>query len=97
MSFNKNLFSEHLNNKDYNFCISLLRNEITDILTKRIQEKDCSFVYSTVSSLRKAVFTYLSDDEKEIIVEFQQLHFEESPSYYELSRMMELYKNLLEV
>lgn len=97
MSFNKNLFSEHLNNNDYNFCISLLRNEIIDIFTKRVQKRDSSFEYSTVSSLRKYVFKYLSDDEKEIMVEFQQLHFEESPSYYELSRMMELYKNLLEV
>lgn len=97
MSFNKNLFSEHLNNKDYSFCISLLRNEIIDILTKRIQEKDCSFKYSTLAFLKKAVFVSLSDIEKEVVTELQSFSFEENPSYYELSRMMELYKNLLEV
>lgn len=95
MSFNKNLFSEHLNNKDYGFCISLLRNEIIDILTKRVQEKDSSFKYSTLSFLKKAVFIHLSDVEKDVVTELNSFSFEDSPSHFELSRMMELYKDLL--
>ncbi len=95
MSFNKNLFSEHLNNKDYSFCISLLRNEIIDILTKRVQEKDSSFKYSTLVFLKKSVFMNLSDVEKDVVTELNSFGFEENPSYFELSRMMELYKDLL--
>ena len=90
MSFDKNLFSEHLNNKDYSFCISLLRNEIIDILTKRVQEKDSTLVF-----LKKSVFMNLSDVEKDVVTELNSFGFEENPSYFELSRMMELYKDLL--
>lgn len=39
MALNKNLFSTYFEYKDYNRCISMLREEIIHILVKRIQEK----------------------------------------------------------
>lgn len=95
MSFNKNLFEEHLKNKDYNFCVTYLRNEIIDILTKMIQEKEPNFKYSTIKSLQINCFKYLSEKEHDIVSELYDFSFNEISSHYELSRMLEIYRELI--
>lgn len=95
MSFNKNLFEEHLKNKDYDFCVTCLRSEIIDILTKLVQEKEPNFKYSTVKSLQANCFKYLSEKERHIVSELYDFSFSEDLSHYELSRMLEIYKELI--
>ena len=67
VSFNKNIFEEHFKNMDYTFCVTILRNEIIDILTQKIQAKNPDFKYSTITVLQKNCFKYLSEKEQEIV------------------------------
>lgn len=94
MSFNKELFSENFKKKNYDICISLLRNEIIDILTKRIQEKNPNYKYTSVHSLKTNCFNYLSQLEQEISIQLYDFSFNEEVTEFELSCMMEMYKEL---
>lgn len=95
MSFNKDLFEQHLKNKDYDFCITYLRNEIIEILTKMVQEKEPEFEYSTIKSLQTKCFKYLSEKECHIVSELYDFSFNDDLPHYELSRMLEIYKELI--
>lgn len=95
MSFNKDIFEEHFKNMDYTFCVTILRSEIIDILSKKIQAKNPNFTYSTITALQKNCFNYLSEKEQEIVTELYDFTFGEDAVTYELSRMLELYKQLI--
>lgn len=95
MSFNKNIFEQHFKNMDYTFCVNTLRNEIIDILTQKIQVKNPDFRYSTITVLQKNCFKYLSEKEQEIVTELYDFTFGEDAVTYELSRMLEIYKELI--
>ena len=95
MNINKDVFFSHLNSKDYDYCISLLRSEIISILTSRIQEKEPNFKYSTIGILKTYSFKYLSEEEQHIICRLYDFSINEFPSSYELSQMLEIYESLV--
>ena len=95
MALNKNLFSTYFEYKDYNRCISMLREEIIHILVKRVQEKNSDYKYTTISNLKLACFKYLTEVEQEVSIGLYDFSFNEEATEFELSRMMELYKLIL--
>lgn len=95
MSINKEVFSMQLKNKNYIFCIDMMRKEIIDILTKRIQNKNSDYTYTDTKLLKINCFRYLSEVEQDVAIELYDLEIIENTSYYELSRMLELYKALI--
>lgn len=95
MNINKEVFSEHLKNKDYIYCTNEMRREIIDILVKRIQEKNPGYKYINTKALKVDCFRYLSDIEQDIAIELYDLEIVENTAYYELSRLLDLYKDLI--
>lgn len=94
MALNKEMFSTYFEYKDYDKCIEMLRKEIISLLTKRIQERNPNYNYTTISALKQDAFKYLSTQEQEITIELYTFSYNEEPSEFELSRMMEIYQNL---
>lgn len=48
MKFDKLKLAENFNNKNYDYCIEMLRTEIIEILTYKVKEKNPKFVYTTI-------------------------------------------------
>ncbi len=94
MKFDKRIFSLNLQSKNYYFCIDMLRSEIISILSEKIKEKNPQFVYTTVRSLKNNCMKYLSESEQSIAIEIYNFSFSDNASEYELSRMMDLYKQV---
>lgn len=94
VSVNKNLFSQKLNDRDYNYCLSILRNEIITLLSNKIKEKNPQFTYTTVNSLKNGALQYLSEEDKNIAIDFFTISFEDNSPEVELYSIMDLYKNL---
>lgn len=95
MALNKTLFSTYFEYKDYNHCVSMLREEIIRILVKRVAEKVPDYKYTTISNLKLACFKYLTEVEQEVSIELYDFSFNDDATEFELSRMMELYKLVL--
>ena len=95
MLVDKNLFYYHLKNRDYNFCIAELKNEIINILILKIKEKNPEYMYTTLKSLKINCFEYLSEAEQDVAIELYSFCYDNSASEYELSRMLELYSELI--
>lgn len=96
MDLNKEEFFSHLNSKDYDYCISMLRCEIINILTSRIQEKNSNFNYSNIGILKTYSFKYLNEEEQHICCRLYDFSNNEFPSSYELSQLLEIYKSLID-
>ena len=95
MEFDKDVFSEHFKNKDYDFCSEMLRGSIIKILVDKIKIKKPDYKYSTITFLKNDSFTYLDSVCQDIAVQLYTFSFNEEPSEYELSRMMEMYQYLI--
>ncbi len=96
MNLNKDLFFSHLNSKDYDYCISLLRSEIIDILTSKIQEKNSNFKYTNIGILKTYSFKYLNEEEQHICCRLYDFSHNDFSSSYELSQLLEIYKTLID-
>lgn len=96
MNLNRDDFFSHLNSKDYDYCIALLRSEIINNLTSRIQEKDSNFKYSNLGILKTFTFKYLGKDEQQIACRLYDYSTNEIPLSTELSEMLEMYKTLID-
>ena len=94
MSLNKEMFSTYFEYNDYDKCIEMLRKEIIHYLTNKIKEKNPSYQYTTISSLKQDTFKYLSNAEQEIALELYAFSFNNESSDFELSQMLEMYKQL---
>ena len=57
-----NLLKMYLNEKRYSECAAFLKKKITTFVTSKIQQKDASFEYTTVSDLISASSFYLHDN-----------------------------------
>jgi hypothetical protein len=97
MNFDKDVFFNYLNEKDYVSCMDMLRQEIVHALILRVKEKDPSFEYSTLGILKIYCFKYLNQPEQQIACNLYDLDNEEISSSSTLSKMMELYKHLVDI
>ncbi|MCI8546993.1 MAG: hypothetical protein HFJ44_07180 [Clostridia bacterium] len=95
MNFNKNVFSKHFKDNDYDFCAEMLRSSIIDFLVDKIKLKKPDYKYSTITFLKNDCFTYLEPVYQDMAVQLYTFSFNEEPSEYELSRMMEMYQYLI--
>ncbi len=96
MSIDKKMFSEHLKYKDYEYCINVLREEILNILVKKIQEKNKDFTYTTIGNLKQNCIKYLPENEKNIAIDIYSLTFSDDSADYELACLMNSYKELID-
>lgn len=95
MVFDKEIFSKHFKDKDYDFCAEMLRSSIIDFLVSKIKLKNPNYKYSTITFLKNDCFTYLEPVYQDMAVQLYAFSFSEEPSEYELSRMMEMYQYLI--
>lgn len=95
MSFNKDIFSEHFKNKDYDACSDMLRKELISILVNEIKKINPTYVYTTITFLKSDCFKYLSPIYQDIAIKLYDFSFNEDPSEFELSQMMDIYQFLL--
>lgn len=95
MVFDKDIFSKHFKDKDYDFCAEMLRNSIIEFLVNKIKLQKPDYKYSTITFLKNDCFTYLDPVFQDMAVQLYAFSFSEEPSEYELSRMMEIYQYLV--
>lgn len=95
MAIDKDIFSKHFKDKDYDFCSEMLRSSIIESLVNKIRKYKHNYKYSTITFLKNDCFTYLEPVYQDIAVQLYAFSFSEEPSEYELSRMMEMYQYLI--
>lgn len=91
---NKREFEIKLKNKEINECVNILRKELIEILTRKIQEKDKYFKYSTTKDLSNKAKECLSQECAEIATELYNFDIMHELDEYKLDEMLEMYKIL---
>lgn len=97
MDLNKEDFFNSLNAKDYMACITMLRKEIINTVSRKIQEHEPDFKYTNLGMLKTACFNHLGFDEQNIVCKLYDLENKESSQEEDLSDLMELYKMLVDI
>lgn len=97
MELNKDEFFQLLNSKDYVSCIGMLRKEIINDLTKKIQKENPSYKYSMLSDLKTACFKYLDYDEQHVACMLYDFDNMEKSPEDEISQLLEMYKILVDI
>lgn len=87
-------FEIKLKNKKIDECVSILRKELIEILTKKIQEKDRYFKYSTTKDLHNKAKTCLEQQYSEIASRLYSFDIMYELDEYKLDEMLEMYKIL---
>ena len=93
-NFDKKIFMNKFKEKDYDYCITEMRKEIISFITKRIQEKDSSFTYTTTTNLKNKCIEYLSRNEQEVVCELYLINYDEIPQLNKLYNLEEIYIKL---
>lgn len=94
MNFNKKLFKENLNCKNYSNCIYMLHEEIKKILILNIKKFDKNYVYKNLDDLKSKCLKYLNYEQKLSVLEFYDLSFNKVNELDELNRLLKIYNNL---
>lgn len=93
---NKKDFEIKLKNKKIDECVSILRKELIEILTKKIQEHDKYFKYSTTKDLYNKAKKCLNQQYSEISSRLYNFDIMYELDEYKLDEMLEMYKILSE-
>jgi CRISPR/Cas system endoribonuclease Cas6 (RAMP superfamily) len=91
---NQDMLNYYFKNKNYNFCISILNNEIIETLVKRIKKENPNYQYNSIIDLKINCFSYLSETEQKIASQLETFSLEEYPEEYELNILLNIYKKL---
>lgn len=94
MNFNKKLFKENLNCKNYSNCIYMLHEEIKKNLILNIKKFDKNYVYKNLDDLKSNCLKYLNYEQKLSVLEFYDLSFNKVNELDELNRLLKIYNNL---
>lgn len=94
MNFNKKLFKENLNCKNYSNCIYMLHEEIKKNLILNIKKFDKKYVYTNLDDLKSNCLKYLNYEQKLSVLEFYDLSFNKVNELDELNRLLKIYNNL---
>ncbi len=89
-------FQAKLKNKKISECVNILRKELIEILTKKIQEKDKYFKYSTTKDLSNKAKVCLNQECVEIAIKLYNFDIMYELDEYKLDEMLEMYKILSE-
>lgn len=87
-------FENKLKNKKIDECVSILRKELIEILTKKIQENDKYFKYSTTKDLHNKAKKCLKQEYSEIASRLYNFDIMYELDEYKLAEMLEMYKIL---
>lgn len=87
-------FEIKLKNKKIDECVSVLRKELIEMLTKKIQEKDKYFKYSTTKDLCNKAKICLDQKYSEIASRLYNFDIMYELDEYKLDEMLEMYKIL---
>lgn len=94
LNFNKKLFKENLNCKNYSNCIYMLHEEIKKNLILNIKKFDKNYVYKNLDDLKSNCLKYLNYEQKLSVLEFYDLSFNKVNELDELNRLLKIYNNL---
>ncbi len=87
-------FELKLKNKQIYECVNILRKELIEILTRKIQEKDKFFRYSTTKDLFNKATISLESKYIEVASKLCSFDIMYELEEYKLDEMLEMYKEL---
>lgn len=85
---------QFLKEKNYNECSYILRNEIVDIFTQKVQKENSAFKFTTLDTLKTHVIKYLDNNLIDIFNDFYYLYISEENTLIEFDELMDIYKKL---
>ncbi len=87
----KEKLTEHFKNKDYIYCINVLRNDIKEMLVTRIKTFKPDYTYTNLFNLKENCYTFLNDKEKLYVTILCRYSEKEYPSICELNSLLDIY------
>lgn len=87
-------FEIKLKNKKINECVCILRRELIELLTKKIQAEDKYFRYSTTKDLANKAKVCLGKEYSEVASRLYNFDIMYELDEYRLDEMLEMYKIL---
>lgn len=91
----KKIFQENLNNKNYDKCIEILRQEIIGQLEEKIKSKDKSFYYTTTEDLYNKVKEFLDGDKISVAYKLYSFDIMDESDEYVLFELMDIYNEIV--
>lgn len=82
-------------NQNYSNCITVLFNEIKNILIEKIKEKDSTYKYVTIGDLKNKAIKYLSTQLQSYAIALYTLVMQPEDELFELEVLLNMYEELV--